>query len=144
MVCEARKQSIARMETDYSKHTHFRWKIKWRLEHLSALGIMVEGPFKVYIVFTPLLTPQRNSQSLHCTDTFHLITIKRQRFTLFVYFLCTSFLLIWRDLHVNTSSYVRHYSSQDKLFWRTGFVVPAACGITKKSAQIKGKHSFLG
>ena len=28
------------METDYSKHTHFQWKIKWHLEHLGALGIM--------------------------------------------------------------------------------------------------------
>ena len=28
------------METDYSKHSHFRWKIKWRLEHLGALGTM--------------------------------------------------------------------------------------------------------
>ena len=35
MVSEARKQSMAWMETDYSKHTHFRWKIKWRLEHLG-------------------------------------------------------------------------------------------------------------
>ena len=42
MVFEARKQSMAWMETDYSKHTHFRWKIKWRLEHLGALGIMGE------------------------------------------------------------------------------------------------------
>ena len=24
------------------KHTYFRWKIKWRLEHLGALGIMGE------------------------------------------------------------------------------------------------------
>ena len=31
---------MAWMETDYSKHTYFRWKIKWRLEHLGALGIM--------------------------------------------------------------------------------------------------------
>ena len=30
------------METDYSKHTHFRWEIKWRLEHLGALGMMDE------------------------------------------------------------------------------------------------------
>ena len=30
------------METDYSKHANFRWKVKWRLERLSALGIMVE------------------------------------------------------------------------------------------------------
>ena len=30
------------IETDYSKHMHFRWKIKWRLEHLSALGIVGE------------------------------------------------------------------------------------------------------
>ena len=42
MVSEARKQSMAWMETDYSKHTHFRWKIKWRLEHFGALGIMGE------------------------------------------------------------------------------------------------------
>ena len=42
MVYEARKQSMAWMETDYSKHTHFRWKIKWRLEHLGALGIIDE------------------------------------------------------------------------------------------------------
>ena len=42
MVFEARKQSMAWMETDYSKHTHFRWKIKWRLELLGALGIMGE------------------------------------------------------------------------------------------------------
>ena len=33
---------MAWMETDYSKHTHFRWKIKWRLEHLGTLGIMGE------------------------------------------------------------------------------------------------------
>ena len=31
------------METDYSKHTYFRWKIKWRLEHLGALGTMGEA-----------------------------------------------------------------------------------------------------
>ena len=42
MVSEARKQSMAWIETDYSKHTHFQWKIKWRLEHLGALGIMGE------------------------------------------------------------------------------------------------------
>ena len=43
MVCEAIKQSMAWMETDYSRHTtHFRWKIKWQPEHLGALGIMGE------------------------------------------------------------------------------------------------------
>ena len=42
MVYEVRKQSMAWMETDYSKHTYFRWKIKWRLERLGALGIMDE------------------------------------------------------------------------------------------------------
>ena len=47
MVSEPRKQSMARMETDYSKHTHFRFKIKWRLEHLGALGVMGErAPFE--------------------------------------------------------------------------------------------------
>ena len=42
MVYDARKQSMAWMETDFSKHMHFCWKIKWRLEHLGALGIMGE------------------------------------------------------------------------------------------------------
>ena len=42
MVYEARKQSMAWMETDYSKDMYFRWKIKWRLELLGALGIMGE------------------------------------------------------------------------------------------------------
>ena len=40
MASEPRKQSMAWMETDYSKPAHFRWKIKWRLEHLGALGIV--------------------------------------------------------------------------------------------------------
>ena len=43
MVSEPRKQSIAWIETDYSKHTHFRWKIKWWLEHLGALWFMGDG-----------------------------------------------------------------------------------------------------
>ena len=39
---------MAWMETDYSEETHFRWKIKWRPEHLRALGIMGEtAPLKV-------------------------------------------------------------------------------------------------
>ena len=42
MVSEARKQSMAWMEIDYSKHSHFLWKIKWRLENLGTLGIMDE------------------------------------------------------------------------------------------------------
>ena len=45
MVSEPRKQSMARMETDYSKDTHFRWKTKWRLKHMGALGLM--GSFSV-------------------------------------------------------------------------------------------------
>ena len=35
MVSEVRKQSMAWMEMDYSKHTYFQWKIK----------IMVAGAF---------------------------------------------------------------------------------------------------
>ena len=42
MVSEPRKQSMAWRETNCSKYTHFRWKIKWRLEHSSALGITGE------------------------------------------------------------------------------------------------------
>ena len=40
---------MAWMETDHSKHTYFRWKIKWRLEHLGALGTMGDGPFKIHL-----------------------------------------------------------------------------------------------
>ena len=42
MVSELRKQLLTWMETDYSKHMHFQWKIKWWLEHLGTLGIMDE------------------------------------------------------------------------------------------------------
>ena len=42
MVSDARKKSMAWMETDYSKNTYFRWKVKWRLERLGALGTMGE------------------------------------------------------------------------------------------------------
>ena len=42
MVFEARKQSMAWMETDYSKHRYFQWKVKWQLEHLGAVGTMGE------------------------------------------------------------------------------------------------------
>ena len=40
MIYEARKQSMAWMETNYSK---VRWQIKWRPKHLGALGIMGEA-----------------------------------------------------------------------------------------------------
>ena len=42
MVSEVRKQLMALMEMDHSKHMHFQWKIKWWLEHLGVLGIMGE------------------------------------------------------------------------------------------------------
>ena len=41
------KVAPAWIETDYSKDRHFRWKIKWRLEHLSALGIVGECATKI-------------------------------------------------------------------------------------------------
>ena len=46
---------MAWMETDYSKHTHFRWKIKWWLEHLGALGIMGEITAPLTCSFCPFL-----------------------------------------------------------------------------------------
>ena len=46
---------MAWMEQGYkyhSKDTHFRWKIKWRLEHLGALGIMGEAaPLTLSVLF---------------------------------------------------------------------------------------------
>ena len=53
MVSEARKQSMAWMEMDYSKHTYFRWK-----EQLGALGTMGET--------APLIWEQQG-----CIHIFH-------------------------------------------------------------------------
>ena len=44
------------METDYSKHSHFRWKIKWRLEHLGAHGIMGKASPLILTSFRRRLT----------------------------------------------------------------------------------------
>ena len=50
MFSEARKQSMAWMETYYSKY--FLWKIRWQLEHLDALGTMGETvPLMIAILF---------------------------------------------------------------------------------------------
>ena len=58
MVYEAIKQSMASTETDYSKGTHFRWKIKWRLEHLGALGIMGEtAPCRTHNALVAIICP---------------------------------------------------------------------------------------
>ena len=46
MVSEVRKQSMAWMETDYSKHTYFRWKITLRLRHLARQELWVRWPLK--------------------------------------------------------------------------------------------------
>ena len=43
------------MKTDYSKHMYFRWKVKWRVEHLGALGTMGETvPLMLTLVLTVL------------------------------------------------------------------------------------------
>ena len=63
MFFEARKQSMAWMEMDYSKHTYFRWKIKWRLEHLGALGTMGE--------MAPIIL--LNAANLLFTDQFAIV-----------------------------------------------------------------------
>ena len=44
---------MAWLETGYSKHTHFRWKIKWRLEHLGALGSMGKTVISELLTLTP-------------------------------------------------------------------------------------------
>ena len=41
---------MAWMEMDYSKHTYFRWKVKWQLVHLDVLGTMGEmTPLKLHL-----------------------------------------------------------------------------------------------
>ena len=68
MLSEARKQSMVWMETDYSKHTHFRGKIRWRLGHLGALGIMGEAAPLMFNVnkvqTTSLLSEQPTRESV--------------------------------------------------------------------------------
>ena len=59
---------MAWMETDYSKHTYFRWKIKWRLEHLGALGIMDE---------TAPLTKHFKDAKVHNFEIRSSITFKK-------------------------------------------------------------------
>ena len=55
------------METDYSKHTYFRWKVKWWLEHLGALGTMDEKtPLR------PLMTYARDGTRYICVVRFQL------------------------------------------------------------------------
>ena len=82
MVYGARKQSMARMETDYSKHTHFRLKIKWRLEHLGALGIMDESaPIWVCVEMNPfiLFSEQKNAlKDYHFPTSLLLISLQRK------------------------------------------------------------------
>ena len=69
MVSEAREQSMAWMETDYSKHTHFRWKIKWWLEHLDALGIMGEvAPLNCQLNYQQLSCLSRDTELHGCGD----------------------------------------------------------------------------
>ena len=57
MVFETRKQSLAWTEHGLQislKNTHYRWKIKWRLELLGTLRIMGETAFS-----TPLSSYHR-------------------------------------------------------------------------------------
>ena len=58
-----KKQLMAWMEADYSKYTHFRWKIKWRLEHLSMLGIMGRT--------VPLTSPQMKNIILTVSNNYY-------------------------------------------------------------------------
>ena len=55
MLSEVRKQSMAWIEMDYSKHTYFRWKVKCRLEYLGALGMMGETAPLLYLQFTHMI-----------------------------------------------------------------------------------------
>ena len=52
MVSEARKQSMAWMETDYSKHTHLLWKIKMAAGAFGRARIYRwEGPFSDRLLY---------------------------------------------------------------------------------------------
>ena len=64
---------MAWMETDYSKHTHFRWKIKWRLEHLGTLGIMGEvAPLTKRIVHS-ISSQESQDRGLIINSSFHRV-----------------------------------------------------------------------
>ena len=67
MVYEARKQSMAWMETDYSKDMYFRCKVKWRLEHLGTLGTMGEAfPFRRGYTGQPFVQLVSQRLKAHC------------------------------------------------------------------------------
>ena len=85
MVSEPRQQSMAWMETDYSKQTHFRWKVKWRLERLGALGIVGESPFKLWTYASPLRLHLRHARThththAHARTRTHTILIVNKSF----------------------------------------------------------------
>ena len=60
---------MAWMKTYYSKDTHFRLRIKWRLEHVGAQGIMGEAALKVRVMgsSTMGLAQSYDSQKVICT-----------------------------------------------------------------------------
>ena len=61
---------MAWMETDYSKHVCFRWKVKCHLEHLGAQGTMGN-------IMSELWIENRSERDLllkllhNCEDLFH-------------------------------------------------------------------------
>ena len=56
---------MAWMETDYSKHTYFRWKVKWWLEHLGALGTMGETALLILMLTKEQARERRQTNDLH-------------------------------------------------------------------------------
>ena len=59
---------MAWMKTDYSKDTPFRWKMKWRLEHVGAQGIMGEAAPLVRVTGSTMTLGQScDSQKVICT-----------------------------------------------------------------------------
>ena len=71
---------MAWMETDYSKHTYFRWKIKWRLENFGALGIMGEmwNVWGIWLYFESILqrrAPEGNPETFNFVPIFSKLLI---------------------------------------------------------------------
>ena len=82
MFSEPRKQLMAWMEMDYSKHMHFQWKIKWRLEHCGmqrVMGEMVPQHVALSVLDSALLKGQNSwSQLVLCMCLVYLLDLLGQ------------------------------------------------------------------
>ena len=76
MISEARKQSMAWMETDYPKHSHFRWKTKWLKHFWRARNYGWNGPLSSWEVRPGISALERlwfKLRRTECTNYYNVL-----------------------------------------------------------------------